>query len=233
MKFILVFFTCLFFLGCAGIPVPKHNLAPLNNVNEITARKEISQYNTSIIQKANIINSTTFTFKGRTMSALGITKIDSENKNFSVAGFNPMGITLFKIKMENDKVVSSYVIPQFGGNNLDKVADMISKDIARIYFNRKIDPKNKSLTLENDKVSLMTQINKNDYQYIFRGSPLKLATKEMYENNKKIWSIDYYDYKKTNPNTSDLQIPFTIFLKNYKYGYVLEIDTKEIKQLLN
>ena len=100
--------------------------------------------------------------------------------------------------MENEKVISSYVIPQFGGDNLNKAASMISKDIARIYFNRKIDLKDQSLELDKYKVTINTQIDKNDYKYIFTGQPLKLTTKSMYQNNKKIWSVDYFDYQTIN-----------------------------------
>ncbi|MCK5100466.1 MAG: DUF3261 domain-containing protein [Desulfobacteraceae bacterium] len=229
MKFFLFLFSLLFLFGCTTLSVPEHNLVALNHINEKTAYKEIYQYNNSIIQKANIINSTIFTFKGRSMTALGITKLDGENKNFSVAGFNPMGITLFKIQMENDKVISSYVIPQFGGENLDKAASMISKDIARIYFNRKIDLQTASLELDKYNVTINTQVDKNDYKYIFSGQPLKLTTKSMYKGKKKIWSVDYYDYKTVNNKTPNQEIPFKIFLKNYKYRYVLEIETKDIK----
>ena len=229
MKFFLIFFSLLFTIGCTTLNVPKHNLIALNHINEKTAYKEINQYNDSIVQKANIINSTIFTFKGRSMAAIGITKLDGENNNFSVAGFNPMGITLFKIQMENNKVISSYVIPQFGGDNLDKAASMISKDIARIYFNRKINLQEQSLELDKYNVTINTKVDQNNYKYIFSGQPLKLTTKSMYQNKKKIWSVDYYDYKTINNRASNKEIPFKIFLKNYKYRYVLEIETKDIK----
>ncbi|CCK81996.1 MULTISPECIES: DUF3261 domain-containing protein [Desulfobacula] len=229
MKFFLLFFSLLFIAGCSTIDVPEHNLVPLNHIDKKTACKEIAQYNDSITQKTNMINSTIFTFKGRSMTALGITKLDGENKNFSVAGFNPMGITLFKIQMEDEKVISSYVIPQFGADNLDKAASMISQDIAHIYFNRKIDLKTASLELDKYKVTINTQVDQNDFEYIFSGQPLKLTTKSMYKNNNKIWSVDYYDYTIVNDRTSNREIPFKLFFKNYKYGYVLEIETKEIK----
>ncbi len=229
MKFFLIFFSILVVAGCATMNAPEHNFIALNNINEMTAYKEINQYNNLVLQKANIINSTIFTFRGRTMSAFGITKLDTKKKNFSVAGFNPMGITLFKMKIENDRVVSSYVIPQFGAQNLDRAVDMITKDIGHIYFNRKIALQNKSLEFSEYNITINKQIDKKKYKYIFGGKPLKLITKLMYEHKKKIWSVDYYDYKMVDRGTDGREIPYKIFLKNYKYGYVLEINTKEIK----
>ncbi len=229
MKFMIIFFSLLFMAGCTTMNAPEHKFTALSTINEITAHQQINQYNNLVLQKANIINSTIFTFRGRTLSAFGITKIDTQKKNFSVAGFNPMGITLFQIQIENDRVISSHVIPQFGAQNLDKAADMIIKDIAHIYFNRKIDLQNKSLEFNEYNITINRQVDKKKYKYIFGGTPLKLTTKVMYENKRKIWSVDYYDYKTVGSSIDGKEIPFKIFFKNYKYGYVLEINTKEIK----
>ncbi|MCP4105415.1 MAG: DUF3261 domain-containing protein [Desulfobacteraceae bacterium] len=162
------------------------------------------------------------------MSAIGITKLDSKNDSFSVAGLTPMGMTLFKIKMEKGKVISSFVMPQFGADDLNKTADMISKDIARIYFNRKIKFSKKSFEHKKFVIIINTESDIKKYKFTFGGRPLKLITKSMYENKKKIWSVDYYDYQKINTR----EIPFKIFFKNYKYGYTLEVETKEIKREL-
>ncbi len=229
MKFYLIVFSLLFMAGCTTMDTPKHNFAALNNINEITAHKQINQYNDLVLEKANIINSTIFTFRGRTMSAFGITKLDTTNNNFSVAGFNPMGLTLFKMKIENGEIISSYVIPKFGTQNLDRAADMISKDIAHIYFNRKINLEKKTLEFNEYNITINQGADKKTYKYIFSGKPLKLTSKLMYENQEKIWSVDYYDYKIVDSSTRGKEIPFKIFLKNYKYGYLLEINTKEVK----
>ena len=225
MKYFLILLSLLVCIGCSTIKIPEHNLVLHDNLDKTTARTEINQYKDSVIQKANIINSINFSFRGKTMSAIGITKLDAENNNFSVAGFNPMGVTLFKIKMENDKIVSSYVIPQFESNDLKKAADMISKDIARIYFKRKIDLQKSTLNINNYGVTINKTINNNNYEYFFTGKPLRLTTKTMYTNKKKIWSVDYYDYRTVN----NAKMPYKIFLKHYKYRYTLDVETKEIK----
>ncbi len=224
-KFLIFSIAFLFLTGCSNIKIPNHNLTQLDHLNEIIIKNQIDQYNNAVIQKANIINSIVFKFRGKNMAAIGMTKLDSKNKNFSVAGFSPMGLTLFKLKIKGDKLISSYVIPEFGSNNLKKAADMISKDIARIYFDRKINIQ-KSLFLI-DQCSVTTDIIRNNkrFEYIFTGKPLKLTTKIMYKNKKKIWSVDYYDYK----SVKNLQIPFRIFLKHYQYNYSLNIETKKIK----
>ncbi|MCP3900854.1 MAG: DUF3261 domain-containing protein [Desulfobacteraceae bacterium] len=226
MKYVIIFLSLLL-TGCT-IAIPKHDLVVLNNITESNAIKEISEYNDFVMQKTNIISSITFNFRGRGMSALGITQLDTKNKDFKVAALNPMGVTLLAIKMEKGDIVSSYVMPQFEKGGLEKAAEMIGKDIAHIYFNRKIDLHDKSLTLDKYRVSINPQIDKNNYKYVFSGKPLKLMKKTMYENNKKVWSVDYYDYK----NINNKEIAFKIFLKNYRYGYTLEIKSKDIKNEL-
>ena len=46
---------------------------------------------------------------------------------------------------------------------------------------------------------------------------------------KKIWSVDYYDYRKVNKK----EIAYKIFLINYKYRYTLDTKTKEVKHELS
>lgn len=221
----------LFFLLLAGCAtgIPGHNFIPLNNnINNASVCRMIDKYNDSVLQKATILSSINFRFRGRTMSALGITKFDGENKNFSVAGLNPMAVTLFKLKMENGKLISSYVIPRFGKghNGLDKAAETIGRDIARIYFNRKINPRGKSIKFDKYRIFIRKSVDSNSIDYVFSGNPVRLVEKIKYENKKKLWSVDYYDYKKINKN----EIPFKIFLKNYKYGYTIDAETKQVKE---
>ena len=170
---------------------PDHNLVLPDIIDIESAKKEINHYNNLCLQETNIFNSITFGFRGKKMSALGITALDSKNHSFAVAGLSPMGLTLFKIKMENNEIVSSYVIPKFGGDDLTKAADMISQDIGNIYFNRILDIShikdiNKNLiAIDKYGVTIKTKVNNKDYKYTFSGTPLKLITKSMYENKKK------------------------------------------------
>ncbi len=224
-----LFFFFLLLAGCAT-GIPEHNFIALNNnINNASVYSMIDKYNDRVLQKATILSSINFRFRGRTMSALGITKLDGENKNFSVAGLNPMAVTLFKLKMENGKLISSYVIPRFGKGHkgLDKAAKAIGGDIARIYFDRKINPLDKSIKFDKYRIFIRKSVdNNNSMDYVFSGNPLRLVEKIKYQNKKKLWSVDYYNYKKINKK----EIPFKIFLKNYKYGYTIDAETKKIKE---
>ncbi|MFH2057485.1 MAG: DUF3261 domain-containing protein [Pseudomonadota bacterium] len=239
MKYILI---CLSFLiaGCST-GIPEHHRVVLNNLNQPKAYNQINQYNQLILQKADIVSAITFNFRGRALSALGITELDSENNSFSVAALSPMGMTLFKLKREKGELVSRYIMPQFGPKEMDKTAemnkmpDMINNDIALIYFNRNLNLPESVSVPENffdmDKygVTIHTQANNQagnkNYQYIFSGNPLKLIKKSMLENKTKIWSVDYYDYK----NVGSKEIPYKIFFKNYTYGYTIDIQTIDIQ----
>jgi len=223
MKFSLIFLL-LFIAGCSS-GIPDHYLIELNTLDKPEAFRQIAQYNETVLKKADIVSSITFNFRGRSLSALGITELDTESNSFSVAALSPMGLTLFKLKKEKGKLISRYVMPKFGPEDMNKTADMIGQDIEHIYFNRTLKLPGLSFFLDKYGVTLHTRVDAGEYVYRFSGIPLKLIKKSMYENNRQIWSVDYYDYQKQ----ADKEIPFKIFFKNYKYGYSIDIVTKEIK----
>lgn len=222
----LLLFVSLLLTGCST-GIPQHNRVVLNDLNTQIALEQIDHYNQSILEKADIVSTITFNFRGRSFSALGITELDGENNSFSVAALSPMGMTLFKLKREKGKLISRYIMPKFGPEDMNKTADMINKDIALVYFNRDVVSKNAPV-IDTHDVTVHALINHQKYRYVFSGAPLKLMQKSMLENNSKIWSVDYYDYHKIG----NKEIPFKIFFKNNKYGYSIDIETKEIKNEL-
>ena len=229
MKNLLIFLSLLLSLlltGCST-SIPKHHRVVLD-LNTQMAREQIDHYNQLILQKADIISTITFNFRGRSLSALGITELDGANNSFSVAALSPMGMTLFKLKREKGKLISRYIMPKFGPEDMEKTADMINNDIALVYFNRDVNVSKNAPVIDTHGVTVHTQINNVQYRYVFGGTPLKLMQKSMLENNSKIWSVDYYDYQQIG----NKEIPFKIFFKNNKYGYSIEIETKEIKNEL-
>jgi hypothetical protein len=222
----LLLFVSLLLTGCST-GIPQHNRVVLNDLNTQIALEQIDHYNQLILEKANIVSTITFNFRGRSFSALGITELDGENNSFSVAAISPMGMTLFKLKREKGKLISRYIMPKFGPEDMNKTADMINNDIALVYFNRGVVSKNAPV-IEPHGVTVHARVNDQKYRYVFGGTPLKLMQKSMLENNSKIWSVDYYDYRKIG----NKEIPFKIFFKNNRYGYSIDIETKEIKNEL-
>ena len=222
MKNILIFFS-LVLMGCST-GIPQHNRVVLGDLNMQIALEQIDRYNQLILEKADIVSTITFNFRGRSFSALGITELDGENNSFSVAALSPMGMTLFKLKREKGKLISRYIMPKFGPEDMNKTADMINNDIALVYFNRGVNVSKNAPVIDTQDVTVHAQVNDQKYRYIFSGIPLKLMQKSMLENNSKIWSVDYYDYQQIG----NKEIPFKIFFKNNKYGYSIDIDTKEV-----
>jgi len=232
MKILFFSVICLVLSACSYV-IPEHQLVDIHSLDEQTALSEISNYNNKILLKANLQSNIVFKFRGRTMTALGLTNLDEKNKSYQVAALNPMGITLFQLNVKNNQVLSSYIIPQFtpgeknNGNKdkADKAAEMISKDIAHIYFNRTLDTLKNSIQFNKYDITFTSDVQDNQfYKYIFSGNPLKLSTKIKFENKKKVWSTDYYQYTDTELK----EMPFKIIFQNHKYGYLLEIDTNKI-----
>jgi hypothetical protein len=229
MKILYIFYSILLFSSCSVV-IPDHKVAQLANMKKESALLEIDQYNKLVFQKGDILSNIAFKFKGRTMTALGITNIDEKNKAYKVAALSPMGVTLFQLEVKNKKIISSYIIPKFTPDSndkdmTDKAVSMISQDIALIYFNRTFENKTSLLKLDKYNVSIDAKSgDKQSLKYVFAGNPLKLITKIKYENTKKLWSVDYYDYQSAGLK----EMPFKIIFQNHKYGYMLEIETKKV-----
>ncbi|GEM_PF-6225785 len=232
MKFLKLILMFLILPSCTGA-IPDHNLIPMNLTSLESIKSGINLYNKRIIKKADILSNITFKYHGRSMSVLGITSINEENRAYNVAALNPMGVTVFQLKVKDDKIVSSYIIPMFtqgknmknNRNNADKAARMISSDIACIYFNRSVNQELLDIRHRKNRIVLKSILKENQYyKYIFAGRPLRLITKIKYKNSRKIWSVDYYDYQKKDI----FLMPFKIILRNHEYGYRLEIQTKKV-----
>jgi outer membrane biogenesis lipoprotein LolB len=233
MKKIFLFIICLMLSSCSVV-IPKHGLVELSNIDKNRALFEIDQYNTRVLQKADIQSNIIFNFRGRTMNALGLTSIDENSNAYKVAALNPMGVTLFQLNVKDNKIISSYIIPQFtpgekkqSTEKADKAANMISKDISHVYFNRIINTEKDLIKLNKYNVVINTKTQDNEYfKYIFTGKPLRLSTKIKFKNAKKTWSVDYYKYE----TTGQKEMPFKVILQNHKYGYTLEIETNKVSK---
>ncbi len=77
MKILYIFCSILLFSSCSVV-IPDHKVDQLTNMKEKSALLEIDQYNKLVFQKGDILSNITFKFKGRTMTALGVTKLDEQ-----------------------------------------------------------------------------------------------------------------------------------------------------------
>jgi hypothetical protein len=169
-----------------------------------------------------VLNSAIFKYQHFRVSALGVTRVQTDKNKLNTAGFNHLGVLLFDLALNNDKVESRYVFPEF--NKRGDFAAAILKDIKKVYFER-IPGSQAVVSVASRKITFRDNTVSGNLEYVFCGEGRFLSEKNYYENNKKIWSVSYFDYT----DKSGKVYPKYIVLRHFKYKYSLIIKLKEIR----
>lgn len=215
---------CLFsfiigFLCASCTTVPPFEEEPLVPIN--LTPLEIRQNADKLYpHRFKVLSSVTFKYFGHSMSAMGLTIIDEESGDYSVILLNPMGIKIFELVVENDKVKSLYAIEdihRMGGD-----ITIIGEDIKRAYFQR-VPSLRSTVSCAETLVTFSENIDEGTLNHVFGGENFDLREKILEKNGEKLWSVRYYDYREKNNESH----PFGIYLENYDHGYQLIIRLKE------
>lgn len=168
------------------------------------------------------IDTLTFQYGMRRMSAIGVTDVDMEAKTFTVVGLNPMGIKLFDLSGDMRTVKSRFVAPAFSRHK--QFAQRIAEDIRRIYFHRiPALPADASV----GKYQAVYRLEKegNRLTHIFSGEIPRLTAKRFHQNGFLQWQVQYFGYIEKK----GLIHPVGIYLKNSRHNYRLAVQLKEIR----
>lgn len=223
MRSAAIVFLILVFAGCA-LPVSQHNFVLPDGMDAKKAALLIKVNSENTLTGGNILNTLTFYFGPKAMTAIGPTGFDESSRKIAVAAIDPVGVTLFRLVSRNDQMVSSFVMPGFSPADGQQMAQQVIADIGHIYFDRAVTPFAEDLYLMDDRILFEKRIDNKDLLYTFTGPELMLAGKSLSDDAGEIWSVAYDDYRKVE----NQWLPFKIVFKHYKYGYTIEIRTKEI-----
>lgn len=220
MKRLPAFFILLICLtSCSSIPFQKTSYVPMESVDPWAL---VEQFRNSSPEKFMLINTIVFGYNWNKLSALGYVKVDAGEKTFAVVCINPMGVKLFELKGDKDKIDSHFVMEQFlkKGN----FAGTVGEDIRRIYFG--LAPSSSALVNKKKlKVVFSEPAGAGILEYIFAGPAGFLVEKNYYEDGILNWRVSYYEYLQKDGKN----YPSGIILENYRYGYSLTIKLKEIR----
>jgi len=169
-----------------------------------------------------IINTIVFKYNWNKFSAIGYIDVNAGEKTFKAVCINPMGVKLFELTGDKDKVDSRFVMEQFSRKG--NFAGTVGKDIRRIYFD--LTPSSEALVnKEKLKVVFSEPAGAGILEYIFASSAGFLIEKNYYEDGILNWRVSYYEYRQKDGKN----YPSGIILENYRYGYSLTIKLKEIR----
>jgi hypothetical protein len=211
--------TILFLCACTRVAFES---APRVRLNEKNPERIRAHFANALPLQFQRVDTLTFQYGGRRMSAIGITDVDMEAESFKVVGLNPLGIKLFDLSGDMRTINSRFVAPAFSQHK--NFAQSIAQDIRRIYFHR-IPASSADVSVGKYQAVYQNKEGHERLTYIFSGEIPRLTSKQLCRNNNIQWRVQYFEYVKINNHIH----PGKIYLKNHKYNYQLTIVLKEIR----
>ncbi|MEW5804645.1 MAG: DUF3261 domain-containing protein [bacterium] len=217
-------FLCLLLLlqnGCGPgrIPFQTVSYVPFEGVDPGTVRERFARLIPDTFQ---VVDTIVFTYGRHTFSAIGYTALDSRQKAFTVAGMNPMGVKLFELAADKKSVECRFALEEFTrhGNFAQAVAD----DIRRIYFDRVPVPEAR-VKKEKYRIIFSQPDEEGTIEYIFAGADSLLVEKRCCKQNRRLWSISYYEYQQKDGKL----YPGGIIFNHHQRHYQFIVRLKEIR----
>jgi len=169
-----------------------------------------------------VINTIVFKYNWNKFSAIGYIDVNAMEKTFKAVCINPMGVKLFELTGDKDKIDPHFVMEQFSGKG--NFAGTVGEDIRRIYFG--LTPSSGAVVnKKRTKIVFSGPAGSGILEYTFAGPAGLLVEKNYYEDGILNWSVSYYEYLQKDGKN----YPSGIILENYKYGYSLTVKLKEIR----
>ena len=220
MKYLVITWIMVLFLaGCSTIPFQP---APVMSMEKAEPGLVREKFSLMLPDRFQIISTIAFEYKGQSISFIGYSDIDTKEKIFTVAGINQVGIKLFEITGNSDKIELKFAIEDFTkkGNFTEAVAG----DIRKIYFNRL--PSDSSKVYKKKCEIVFVQNEPGEViEFVFAGPGNLLVEKRCIVDNQAIWRVNYYEYRENNGKLH----PAGIILENIQYDYKLIMRLKEIR----
>ncbi len=216
MKYITLLLLLVFAGACTRVTHDLTQYPPLTH----SAEEILIRHKTRTPQKFKVLNSIVFHYRRQKMTALGYTEINAENKAFSVAGLNPMGMKLFQLSGEKGEITTHHVIDQLA--EFGDISEAVGIDVQRIYFNRV--PSSLHYKVYANRIEFFDRNENSEYRYIFAGKDPVLVEKSYYEGGEKIWEIIYSNYSLIE----GYLYPQTIRFNHKQYRYQLRITMREL-----
>lgn len=209
----------LLLVACGKAPFES---APRVQLTEKDPQRIQAHFAETLPKRFQRIDTLTFQYGMRRMSAIGITDVDLEAKTFTVVGLTPMGIKLFDLSGDMQSVNSRFVSPIFAQHK--KFAQSIADDIRRIYFHR-IPTPFAQVSVGKYQAVYQQQTDLGRLTHIFSGEIPHLTAKRFHRNSRLHWQVQYFGYR-----VEDGVIhPIGIYMKNSRYNYSLAVKLEEIR----
>lgn len=219
MQLRIGFLVVLFVAGCTKVPFEKTLYVPLDHADPAAV---VKQYENRLPDKYRLLNSVVIKYNGKKFAGLGFVDINATGRTYGLACLTPMGLKLFELS-GNDEKVTGYFVPDQITKHKEFFANMIGEDIRRIYFDP-VPSTDAVSGLDTYQVIFRQPQGAGTLVYLFAGAGGHLVRKSYYEEHKLMWKVSYYEYQEKESGL----YPGGIILNNYKNGYSLTFRLKEV-----
>jgi hypothetical protein len=213
-------FVLVLIAGCTSLPFHE---TPLVSLDKADPSAMVERFRTDSPEELQLLNTIVFEYRWRKFSALGVVAVNIEDRTFTLACINQMGVNLFELTGNKDGVTTVFVMPEF--TKQGDFGAAVGEDIKRIYFDLLPSPDAK---IKRGKYRIIFRQSSGPgiIEYVFAGPEGTLIEKNYYEDGVAVWSISYYEYTRHKGKL----YPTGTILTNIKFGYRLIVKLKEIQE---
>lgn len=163
-----------------------------------------------------------FTYRGRTITALGVTEADRAANTFAATCLTPSGLTLFDVGMCDSVVTTRFAAAEF--NQFGDAGRAVGTDIWRVHFDCLPDT-NAVVVNAGHELRFTSVRDGGALVHVFAGAERLLVRKYWRDaSGCMAWDVRYADYRAVGEH----RFPFQVRLSNGRYGYTLDVRAKQI-----
>lgn len=217
-----VLFLFVLLGGCASAPF---KAVPLNSVGSWNPQTVRQNFENRIARNFEVTESGQFQYGRRKFQMLAYTHGNETADTIASAGFTPVGMKVFELKTEGNKIESSFSLPPQVENKVDlrKMETAMAEDMRRVYFGR-VPLGNSAVLKKRNRILYTAPSGKGTLAWVFGGTEQALIEKNYRENGKAIWRVRYFSYEEK----SGKFYPSRVFYENFSRKYKLTLRLKEI-----
>ncbi len=207
--------------GCASPPPFEPVARP--ELGDQTPAEIYEQVRATQPRTFKVLSSVVFEYRRRSLTALGVTEIDTESRAFTVVALTPAGMKLFELQGDESGTEAVFVEPELTRHG-DPV-DTIGEDIRTVYFDR-LPPHPESGRIRGNTVVFEQETDAGRLEHVLGGDPPALLEKRLRDRRGVVWEATYHEYRERDGKLH----PGGILLRHRRYGYRLILRLQEIVQ---
>jgi len=158
-------------------------------VESQAAREAVSGFEARIPARSRTLHSLLFEWRGARVSLLGLTALDGEAEAFSVVGLTPLGVKVFEVAGQGDRIDRRFVAPSLSGKG--DLPSAVADSVRRIYFDRV--PGSGAMPARGPGGGIRFVKDEGEYrvEWFFSGDPAVLVRERGTAGGRRLWTVTY------------------------------------------